>query len=593
MKINTLYIKIKMQINKIECEYESPKEYLHSKPFFFCTTCEQILCYKCYPFHLANDSEKHNDNSVYALDNYDILYESIESNIETIKKKIEGDQNINGFIKNIESIIENINNETDHFIRKINTFKNKMIESIMNKKNIFNFNSKIKEINERLKKITLDNISKKKLISIFNDKNTLKKIGNEISNQTLFKSQTMYLNDLKANYLSTIKKIENYFEEQIKDLNVNILSKNNSEQKEKKILGNKNMNHNQREGNTVGSPIKRQKTEEPKKDNFLSPRSVKKKENKIIIDLTNENILKKYNYTNNIPKYFFSVITTANSLGKIIVYNSLEKNIKMYQIEENYFKNEKYLNFPFPHCKGVNAKNAFYLTGGTLNSLEQKLTFKITFNEQLKRPEIENFTSMNNGRKNHNILFIESKNIIVVCSGSNNLTCETININNPKHWDLLPNLNSVRMNGTLFYIKDKYIYLIGGFDTKSFCYNNGYELLEINENNKNWVFYNSNIDIKVSTMGVINLYDKLILFGGFKGGESYEKNSIEVNFENNQIKIVKENKNVLEKGIILYHSQMLQSFGKKFIGFDNLGKLVKFDIDSEKINIYDKHLKNN
>ena len=38
---------------------------------------------------------------------------------------------------------------------------------------------------------------------------------------------------------------------------------------------------------------------------------------------------------------------------------------------------------------------------------------------------------------------------------------------------------------------------------------------------------------------------------------------------------------------------MLQSFGKKFIGFDNLGRLIKFDIDTEKINIYDKHLKNN
>ena len=72
-----------------------------------------------------------------------------------------------------------------------------------------------------------------------------------------------------------------------------------------------------------------------------------------------------------------------------------------------------------------------------------------------------------------------------------------------------------------------------------------------------------------------------------------KKNSIEVKCENNQIQLIKENKNALEKGIILYHSQMLHSFGKKFIGFDNLGRLIKFDIDTEKINIYDKHLKNN
>ena len=511
-----------METNKIKCEYESQKDYSHSEPFFFCHTCDQILCYKCYPLHLANDNEKHNENSVYALDNYDIFYNSILSNIETIKKAIEDHQKYNEFLGNIESTIENINNETDHFIKKINLLKNKMIESIIYKKKIFNFNSEIKVINDRLKKFSLESISKEKLISIFNDKNKLTQIENDISNKVLFPSQKIYLNKLKSNYLTTIKKIENYFDEQIKDLNIYILSKNNSEQKEKKILGNKTMNHNQREEDTVSSPIKKQKTEEAKNYSFLSPKLVKKKENKIIIDLTNDNKIKNYNYSNNIPKYFFSVITTGNSLGKIIVYNSIEKNIKMYQIEEEYFKNEKYLIFPFAHCKGVNAKNAFYLTGGAKNSIDQKLTFKITFNEQLKRPEIENFISMNNGRKNHNILFIESKNIIVVCSGSNNLTCEKININNPKHWDLLPNLNSIRMNGTLFNIKDKYIYLIGGFDTKSISYNKGYELLDLNEN-KNWVFYNSNIDIKVSTMGVVNLYDKLILFGGFKGGESYEK----------------------------------------------------------------------
>ena len=92
--------------------------------------------------------------------------------------------------------------------------------------------------------------------------------------------------------------------------------------------------------------------------------------------------------------------------------------------------------------------------------------------------QIEKFTSMNYARKNHNILFIESKNEIIVCSGNNNLTCEKINLNNPTHWDLLPNLNSIRMNGTFFFFFFKYIYLVGGFDSQSETYMNGYELLD-------------------------------------------------------------------------------------------------------------------
>ena len=197
---------------------------------------------------------------------------------------------------------------------------------------------------------------------------------------------------------------------------------------------------------------------------------------------------------------------------------------------------------------------------------------------------------MNYARKNHNILFIESKNEIIVCSGNNNLTCEKINLNNPTHWDLLPNLNSIRMNGTFFSIKDKYIYLIGGFDTQSVTYMKGYELLDYKEK-KTWNYYDTNINFK-STMGVINLYNKVIFFGGYNGEKILPKNLIEVTFENNQIHLINEKKNFLEKGIVLYHSQMLYNFDKKYLGYDKIGSLIEFDVDTEKVNIHNKHLKN-
>ena len=70
------------------------------------------------------------------------------------------------------------------------------------------------------------------------------------------------------------------------------------------------------------------------------------------------------------------------------------------------------------------------------------------------------------------------------------------------------------------------------------------------------------------------------------------KNLIEVTFENNQIRLINEKKNFLEEAIVLYHSQMLYNFDKKYLGYDNIGRLIEFDVDTEKFNIHDKHLKN-
>ena len=582
-----------MQSNNIKCEYESQKKYSHNQPFFFCKLCNYILCYKCYPVHLTNDNLYHNENSILALDNNEILYNSMFSKLKDVNKKIKENKNVyNEFYENTEKIIKNINDETKLLFNKINSIKNSIIDSIVYKKNLFNFCSEIKAIKERIKNMNPSNFSKEELISIINDKNKLNQFEKNISNKNLLTYQTAHFSKIQENWMELIKKIGSYFD-LIKDLNLPIISKNNVEQQnEKQNLGKKK----QRDlFLSKHSPIKKQKTEETKKEIILSQQNKNKKDNEKTFESMNiqNSVDKNKNHLNNYSyhsKYFFSIHCSKNSLGKILVYNSLKKSVKIYQIKEEYFKNEKYTIFPFLYSKGVNTNNAFYLTGGTLNSILQKLTFKITFNEQLKRPEIENFTSMNYARKNHNILFIESKNEIIVCSGNNNLTCEKINLNNPTHWDLLPNLNSIRMNGTFFSIKDKYIYLVGGFDSQSETYMNGYELLDYKEK-KSWDYYDTNIDFK-STMGVINLYNKVIFFGGYNGEKILPKNLIEVTFENNQIHLINEKKNFLEKGIVLYHSQMLYNFDKKYLGYDKIGSLIEFDVDTEKVNIHNKHLKN-
>ena len=618
MKSNTL----------IKCDNDLEKNYQHLKPFFFCFLCNKILCYKCYPYHLTKENINHNENSIVPIDNIEmIVHNDILNGLEHLNKRLDEEddkKSKNDFFQMIENIIQKVNNDSDNVIKKINDFKTKIIESIISKKKLFDYKSTIEHIKNKIKNFDKDDFSKEDLIKCNKYKAQIESINKEISNRLVITSQNTYFNNLKDNWNISIKKIEKYFEEEMKNLDIYIIQSHKLNiSNENRLLNNKNnLNHN-RDEFIQFKPSKKAKIEEKKdglekkasndsnelltlfhelntnQKNNIS-KSIQNNNNEIILmdgknnSIDNNSLIIENNKNENLnnnnnnisTRYFFSINSIEDSLGKIIIYDSIKATTTIYQITEEYFKTtEKYKIFPFLYSKGVNAKNNFYLTGGLNENTNQKLSFKISFNEELNRPEIEYFASLNCQRINHNILYLESKNMIIVCSGKNSLTCEGINLNNPKNWFLMPNLSNIRMNGTFFSIKDKYLYLIGGYNTRTESYVNGYEVLNIEEN-KNWEYYNCEIDFKISTMGVINFNDNKIYFvGGHTGGQSYSKKLIEVNIENNEIKFVNEKKSGLEKGIILYHSQVFCNIGKKYIGFDIHGNLIEYDIESQKFNI--------
>ena len=610
----------------IKCDNDLEKNLQHFKPFFFCFLCNKILCYKCYPYHLIKENSNHNDNSIIPIDNIDmVLQNDILIGLELLNKRLDEEddkKSKNDFFQMIDNIIQKVNIDSENVIRKINDFKNKIIDSITHKKKIFDYKSTIEHIKSKIKNFDKDNLSKDDLIKCNKYKNQIESINKEISNRLVIASQNTYFNNFKDNWNISIRKIEKYFEEEMKNLDIYIIQshKVNNGSNERLLNNKNNLNHN-REDFLQYKPNKKQKIEEKKEiDKKLSnesneiltlmhelnsipknniSKSISNNNNEIIIidnknnSIDNNNNIITENNTNEIlnnnnnnsTRYIFSINTIDDSLGKIIIYDSIKNITTIYQITDEYFKTEKYKTFPFLYSKGVNANNNFYLTGGLNENTNQKLSFKISFNEELNRPEIESFPSLNCQRINHNILYLESKNMIIVCSGKNSLTCEGIYLNNPKNWFLMPNLTNIRMNGTFFSIKDKFIYLIGGYNTRNESYVNGYEILNIEEN-KNWEFYNCEIDFKISTMGVLNFNDSKIYFiGGHTGGQSYSRKLIEVNIENNEIKFVNEKKNALEKGIILYHSQVFCNIGKKYFGFDIHGNLIEYDIESQKFSI--------
>ena len=604
---------------KIICDYiNDPKRKTeHIQPYFFCLICNEILCFKCYGIHFSNKKINHDDGSIVPYIGLNKYNSELLNHLDKLNKKIEEDKK--KFNQKIENIVQNVNNKTDSLILKFNELKEKIITLVLGKKKLYDYDSE--SIYEFFKKFDCNDFSKENMIKLGKNKNFIDSI--EKRNKVIVSIKNNYLENFEKIWKETMEKFEKIFTEQKIVLN-NYIEENSNDCP---LLNNKNI-LNERDDFTALIPNKKPKIEEiknveyekaiPKKHCFSNKNSPKvknisklvpnenKAQNNDIFNNNNGNLLNNNNNNNNNlnykilinnnntlnnnneMKYYFTVIIVENEFGKIIIYNMKTNKKKIYPITNDFFIDKKsYKYFPFPCSKGVNTKNTFYLTGGIYENEMKNLTFKITFNEKLKQPEIETYIPMNSPRINHNIIYLESKNTIIVSSGKSSVTCEGININNnSKNWFLLPNINNVRMNGTFFSIQDKYIYLIGGYNSQFEEYVNGYEFFDFDENLK-WDLINlDNINFRISTMGVINFNDfKVIFVGGHNGKYSYSRNIFNITFNKNQICNYEVIDNKLEKGTIFYQEQTFKKINNKFIGFDIHGNLVEYDVEKNDFTI--------
>ena len=189
---------------------------------------------------------------------------------------------------------------------------------------------------------------------------------------------------------------------------------------------------------------------------------------------------------------------------------------------------------------------------------------------------------MNMKRASHNIIYIKSKNKVFVCSGEYNNDCEYLDLNNNKNnkWIKLKcKMNEYRANASLFCINDRFIYCVGGFNFELRKYIYGYEVLDLDDKNLKWNYYNiSNLN-NCCNRGIINIDNKNIIFVGGTFDNNYLNNvyKIEIHEDKNKIKNVMELNNKITNYIMFYNSQNFLKFGTKFLCFDSYAKSIEFD----------------
>lgn len=248
--------------------------------------------------------------------------------------------------------------------------------------------------------------------------------------------------------------------------------------------------------------------------------------------------------------------------------------------------------FPFKNSKFINLGNTLLITGGLVDATITNKTYLIQYDNQ-GQIVINSFMPMLFNREGHNILFIQSTNSIVICSGQLTVTAERMDLNAIDQGSKeLPSMNNMRANATLLLLNDNDVYCIGGFNNSNNSYVNGYECLSLTNTSKGWRNVVVNDNLGISTMGFIQFNkSKALLIGGFAGGKKYlqdgfvfSADELKDEAEDNNVKTEKKSQ-VLNKGIIFYSSPQFFLINDEIVNFDFKQSLIIYNPLTEKARV--------
>ena len=490
------------------------------------------------------------------------LFNSDKFTIENSDKKMKiiiRLMNIFGKEENHELILEEV--EINYTKEEINSLKNTIKELELKIENILEDEEEYKkDIGIRINKLIEE---KKEMVNLIkdlkNENNLIKKELKTISDKLniILKNKDFNKNIIKEDK----KEDKNIIKENINEIKEN---KNEIKENENKIKENENKDIGI--GLTLGESIEQN------------------------IQITpEERKLKYYEYTYDLLIYL------KERTNEILIYDKKNRFVKKTLKPEN-FKCKKFEIFPFK-SKFVNLGNSLLLTGGTLNNHKITKCYLISAvetNNDLNNYEItiNSYKDLKEKRERHSIIYLPDKNFVFVCSGYLTQSCEYTDITRGS-WKKIKSLNKIRINASMAYINERYIYIFCGSDLEGekskVDYLNDLEYFDINNFENGWTiinFKNENIyNLSMGAFGVIPVSENEFLICGGYDGKNWKNNTYRINCSDYKNPIIEEI-SVLNNAIFIHN--LFCKIGDAYFNFDFSCKLFKFDYKNLTLGVFNE-----
>ncbi len=524
---------------------------------YYCNICSESICFKC------SLDTKHSGHTLQEkLVFYKSRFNGVNEKYEFIKHNIENNQLINN-IKDIRSKhLAEIEEEFKQVENRLQELKNYYLGFFEEYYKVLekNISNVLKQYGDNQKEITdlINNFSMREENFRMNI-GKIESLGNTLN---ILMKDNLKLNDL----YSLSKDLDFCCKENVNNLNYII----------EKI--------------SLGGYFNDAVISEYEKISF------EKSINKEIIS-AHEEIM---NISEQIQDMILMPVPTSN---KVLAYSFEKKKFLLNEIPSDSNSGEQFVFYDY--SRYFNIGNWMIVTGGVTYTDQVSKQVDSSYIYDFQENEIHKIDSMKTPRSVHMLFFIEPKLIIAV-SGRDNREIEIYNLQK-RIWSKFKQLSKGRCNANVLNYEDKYLYIFGGSDSKSYA-GNLFERIQIsdlfNESlldsyfQNNFANYKHNfesgnfiVDEKVNLLftgfGVIELEDdntkKFLVLGGYNSmfdNDYILNNEVRTaEFSSGQSNFVISNNEVkLPSNSCFYYQNFQQVEENSYALFNASGELITYDM---------------
>ena len=268
------------------------------------------------------------------------------------------------------------------------------------------------------------------------------------------------------------------------------------------------------------------------------------------------------------------LIALGENNQKFYVFNPFVGKIEEFELDNN---------FTFPlFSTFINALPYIYLTGGKEENKDLNIFYALK-REGEKTLENSMLPHMNDKRSNHAMIYIESKKLILVISGSKS-SCEKYNFS-INEWEYIPNLSKPRERAGCALIND-YLYIFFGFERLKSRYLFDIERININDFEK-WENISHKIKpslMKKQAVGILNYKnnennDVILITGGVNSLRNECSDVLNFNIDNNEISKIS---TPLPNNSSFINMEFIQLYDDNYYNINGNYELIKFDHKEER-----------